>query len=134
MDKSNRNDSKPWSLFKPQFTWFFLIISQWELKIGNDFQTANQNLFQWRCAKNIPTVTVLVDDSTASYVTTVRGCQLTVKEGICKQIMTTKSTKAGVQTGVLCETCETDLCNSSLTRSLSLSALLIVTFMVILNV
>ncbi|KAJ8959176.1 hypothetical protein NQ318_022437 [Aromia moschata] len=57
------------------------------------------------------------DDSDRVYTTTVRGCQPLIKEGICKQLMKTVPSKSAakvtVKKGTFCETCDTDLCNSS---------------------
>lgn len=74
-----------------------------------------------------------MDDSTVSYVTTIRGCQSVMKDGICEQLMKTKSSRNGVQKGIFCETCETDLCNSSI-RSLAFPVLSIVILMITLKV
>ncbi|KAJ8915158.1 hypothetical protein NQ315_000410 [Exocentrus adspersus] len=71
-----------------------------------------------------------VDDSSVSYITTIRGCQPVVKDGICKRLMKTAKSKNVVQTGIFCETCQTDLCNSSRVKQLAFPSC----FMLILSI
>ncbi|XP_018569377.1 uncharacterized protein LOC108909499 [Anoplophora glabripennis] len=75
-----------------------------------------------------------IDDSSASYVTTIRGCQPITKDGICSQLMKTKSNKNVVQKGILCETCNTDLCNSCTIKSVSFFTLPIAILLIILKI